>query len=119
MKLVTEYLEQVVYFEGMAEQEADKELKAKLAGAAMAWSLSAVDVGPVIRTAAQNGGDIVKAAATHNILLYNPSTPGGAGVREGWSPQEGDARSCYAGATKHQLCIGLAAQASYTPCGSA
>jgi hypothetical protein len=69
MKLVTEYLEQVVYFEGMAEQEADKELKAKLAGAAMAWSLSAVDVGPVIRTAAQNGGDSVKAAATLNIVL--------------------------------------------------
>ena len=35
----------------------------------MAWWLSAVDVGPVIRTAAQNGGDIVKAAATHNIVL--------------------------------------------------
>jgi hypothetical protein len=30
MKLVTEYLEQAVHFERMAEQEADEELKTKL-----------------------------------------------------------------------------------------
>jgi hypothetical protein len=30
MKLVTEYLEQAVHFEGMADQEADEKLKAKL-----------------------------------------------------------------------------------------
>ena len=37
MKLVTEYLEQAVHFERMAEQEADEELKAKLLEQANAY----------------------------------------------------------------------------------
>jgi hypothetical protein len=37
MKLVTEYLEQAVHFERMAEQEPDEELKAKLLEQANAY----------------------------------------------------------------------------------
>jgi hypothetical protein len=37
MKLVTEYLEQAVNFERMAEQEADEDLKAKLLEQANAY----------------------------------------------------------------------------------
>ena len=41
MKLVTEYLEQAVHFERMAEREADEELKAKLLEQASNWAFCA------------------------------------------------------------------------------